>query len=448
MKTVTKQRKQSAKQIQQLFGANDFNLKIAQTIDWGKRSVDMLNQEVGKMIVESIFLMDRENISGPDYLPQDGIYKWAHQQGSVFIGDQKVKVSKPRLRSMGQEVKLPSYEKLKQRGQFSEEMLTKIMSGLSGRRYHETVQDAANAFGVSASSISRHFIEATAKQLKDFLSRDLSKFEVFAMMLDTVHRGGVAFITALGISTEGRKMVLGYWEGATENNDICKELLSDLENRGLKLTSKIIFITDGGKGIIKTLKDKFGKKLLHQRCTIHKDRNIQKHVAKKYRDRVHHLYKKALSHVKYEDALKSLEALEKELMTMNMSAARSLREAMPELLTLHRLNITGDLYKALHTTNGIENLFSSVRHREHNVKNYNPEYRGKNRKKKLAERWLVAVFLKAEDNFRLVRGFENIKSVIKNIEKIQDLSRLPLEFGRAQLLFRPPFVQSQIRSMY
>ena len=419
MKTSTKQRKQSANQFQQLFGADEFNLKIAQTIDWGKRSIDMLNQEVGKMLVESILLMDREAIAGPDYSPQDGVYKWAHQQGSVFIGDQKVKVSKPRLRSMGQEIQLPSYEKLKQRGQFSEEILTKMMSGLSARRYEETVTDAANAFGVSPSSVSRHFIEATAKQLKAFLVRDLSKFEVFAMMLDTVHRGGVAFITALGIATTGQKMVLGYWEGATENSDICKELFSDLEDRGLKLSSRIIFITDGGKGIIKALKDKFGKKLLHQRCTIHKDRNIQKHVAKKYRKHVHNLFKKAMAHVKYEDALAGLEALEKELDTMNVSAARSLREAMPELLTLHRLNITGELYKSLHTTNGIENLFSSVRHREHNVKNYNPMYRGKNVKKTLSQRWLVAVFLKAEENFRTVKGFKQIKSVIKHIEKLQ-----------------------------
>lgn len=419
MKTSTKQRKQSANQFQQLFGADEFNLKIAHTIDWGKRSIDMLNQELGKMLVESILLMDREAIAGPDYSPQDGVYKWAHQQGSVFIGDQKVKVSKPRLRSMGQEIQLPSYEKLKQRGQFSEEILTKMMSGLSARRYEETVTDAANAFGVSPSSVSRHFIEATAKQLKAFLVRDLSKFEVFAMMLDTVHRGGVAFITALGISTTGQKMVLGYWEGATENSDICKELFSDLEDRGLKLSSRIIFITDGGKGIIKALKDKFGKKLLHQRCTIHKDRNIQKHVAKKYRKRVHNLFKKAMAHMKLEDALVGLEALEKELDTMNVSAARSLREAMPELLTLHRLNITGELYKSLHTTNGIENLFSSVRHREHNVKNYNPMYRGKNVKKTLSQRWLVAVFLKAEENFRTVKGFKQIKSVIKHIEKLQ-----------------------------
>lgn len=92
---------------------------------------------------------------------------------------------------------------------------------------------------------------------------------------------------------------------------------------------------------------------------------------------------------------------------------------MPELLTLHRLNVSGDLLKALHTTNGIENLFSSVRHREHNLKNYNPEYRGKKRKGKLSQRWLVAVFLKAEENFRTVKGFENIKSAIDRIEKLQ-----------------------------
>ncbi len=419
MKTSTKNRKQSAKQFQQLFGADEFNLKIAETINWGKQSIDLINKQVGKMIVESIFLMDRENITGPDYAPVDGIYKWAHQQGSVFIGDQKVKVSRPRMRSLGQEVPLPSYERLKARGQFSEEMLTKIMSGLSARRYHETVQDAASAFGVSPSSISRHFVEITTKQLKEFLHRDLSKFECFAMMLDTVHRGGIAFITALGISIHGKKQVLGFWEGATENNEICKELLSDVESRGLKISSKIIYITDGGKGIIKTLRDKFGKNLLHQRCTIHKGRNIQKHIAKRHRDRVHFIYKAALQQTSYDDAYKGLCELEKELMNLNVSAAKSLREAMEELLTLHRLGVTGELYKALHTTNAIENVFSSVRHREHNIKNYNPEYRSKNRKKNLSQRWLAAVFLKAEENFRTVKGFEQIQTVLKTIEKLQ-----------------------------
>ena len=230
MKKSTRQRKETPIHFQNLFADNGFVLKVAQIISCGKKSLDSLNHEMGKMLVESILLMDRENIAGPDYAPTADMYKWAHQQGSEFIGDQKVKVSKPRLRGPGGEISLPSYEKLKNRGQFSEELLTKMMSGLSARRYQETVQDAALAFGVSPSSASRHFIEATAKQLKQFLERDLSGFAPFAILMDTVHRGGVAFITALGISTAGKKMVLGYWEGATENNgkfqDCCRLDLS------------------------------------------------------------------------------------------------------------------------------------------------------------------------------------------------------------------------------
>ena len=65
-------------------------------------------------------------------------------------------------------------------------------------------------------------------------------------------------------------------EGATENHDICEELLEELERRGLKLSKQVIWVTDGGGGIIKALKGRYGKKLIHQRCTLHKDRNIQR----------------------------------------------------------------------------------------------------------------------------------------------------------------------------
>ncbi len=198
MKQITKQRKQSTSHFQQLLGEENFALRVAQTISWGKRSIDSLNHEIGKMLVEAILLMDRESIAGPDYAPTGDIYKWAHQPGSVFIGDQKVKVSKPRLRDVGGEISLPSYERLKSRGQFSEELLTKMMAGLSARLYKETVFDAANAFGVSPSSASRHFVDATTKQLKDFLERDFSNFDPFAILLDTVHRGGVALDRVLG----------------------------------------------------------------------------------------------------------------------------------------------------------------------------------------------------------------------------------------------------------
>jgi hypothetical protein len=40
----------------------------------------------------------------------------------------------------------------------------------------------------------------------------------------------------------------------------------------------VLFIIDGGKGVAKALKDRYGRKLLVQRCTIHKDRNLQAHL--------------------------------------------------------------------------------------------------------------------------------------------------------------------------
>ena len=101
-------------------------------------------------------------------------------------------------------------------------------------------------------------------------------------------------MVALGVDREGKKLPLGFWEGATENHEICEELLEELERRGLKLSKQVIWVTDGGGGIIKALKGRYGKKLIHQRCTLHKDRNIQRHLPKRYRRRAHHLFATAL----------------------------------------------------------------------------------------------------------------------------------------------------------
>ncbi len=226
--------------------------------------------------------------------------------------------------------------------------------------------------------------------------------------MDTVHRGGVAFTVALGIDVKGQKKALGLWEGATENREIAKSLLSDLKSRELHLCKEIIFITDGGGGIIRALKDLFGKDLLHQRCTIHKDRNIQSHLPKKYRREAHRRFRDALDLKTYADAKQGLECLKKWLSNINESSVRSLEEAQAELLTLHRLQVPELLRKTLHSTNPIESMFSTVRHCEKNIKRY--------RSSKMSQRWLASVLLYAEDNFRTVKGFHEIPWVIQKIK--------------------------------
>ncbi len=140
MKNSTRRRKEAARLIPQAYGQDPFAAKLAAVISPGKIAFDSLSHEMGKMLIETIMYMDREEVSGPDYRPSDPtIQKWASQQGSVFIGDQKVRVQKPRVRGPEGELPLKSYEALKQPGQFSEELLSWVLCGLSARKYEETI---------------------------------------------------------------------------------------------------------------------------------------------------------------------------------------------------------------------------------------------------------------------------------------------------------------------
>ena len=411
MKVNTKQRKKATQGFEHIYGKDELTNRMFHILSKGKQGIDALVQELGIMMAQAIMDMEREERSGPEYFPrQRGVYKWAYQPGSIYLGDQKVSVHHPRLRGPEGEIPLESYTMLKEPGGFSEELLKKVLLGISARRYRETVCESARAFGVSPSSVSRHIIAATAKNLTVFKERDLGGLTIFALFIDTIHRGGEAYMVALGIDTEGVKHVLGFWQGVTENHEVCTELLADLERRRLTLSKNILWITDGGRGIIKTLKDRFGKKLIHQRCTIHKDRNIQGHLAKKYRKEAYQRFTTALEQNDYKDAREMLLDFEKWLRTINESAADSLMEAIEGILTLHRLNIPVLLRKTLTATNPIESMFSTVRDCERNIKRY--------RTSAMAQHLLASVLLHCEKGFQRIKGYRDIPQVLANIEAI------------------------------
>ena len=409
MRRITKNRKEAKKLFEKICGEGWVSRELEEVMAKGKRALDGCVVEVGRMLVEMMMQSQRVQMAGVEYQPvQEGLKKWGWQKGSVYCGSQKLKVEHPRLRSSAGEILLPVYERLKQPGEFSEEMLIRAMRGLSGRKYRETVEEIAQGFGISPSSISKRLVEATAGKLRELRERDLSDFEAFAIFLDTVHRGKSAFVVALGIDVSGRKRVLGFWEGATEDREVTKSLVSDMESRGLKLTDEIIFVTDGGGGIIRALKDRFGNDLLHQRCTIHKDRNLQRHLPKRYRKECHRRFCHALALKDYQEAKKALNAVETWLGQINESAAESLREAKEQILTLHRLEVPEILRRTLHSTNPIESMFATVRDCESNIKRY--------RSTKMSQRWLGAVLIHAEESFRTVKGYQAIAKVIRNIK--------------------------------
>jgi len=404
----TTSRKARAKTLASAVGNEAMGGLLADVLLRGKEAYDEALYDLGTILAEAVMYIERDEIAGPEYQPSSRfLRKWAAQPGSVYIGDQKRRVMHPRLRGPVGEVELQSYAKMKDKGAFSEELLAQSLRGMSTRKYHETVVGAAEAFGVSKSTASERIVEATAAKLKAFQERDLSKIEPFAVFIDTIHRGKVAFIVALCIDLSGEKTVLGFWEGATENSEICQALLSGLEGRGLSLPQSTLWITDGGSGVCKALRDRYGKKLVHQRCTIHKDRNIQRHLPKRYRAEAHHRFKRAITMNDYDKAKDELEDFEVWLRHLNASAADSLLEAFEEILTVHRLCVPPLLRKALHSTNGIESLFSTVRSAEGNVKRW--------RNSAMRQRWLATVCLHAEKRFKRVKGFKDIATVMKMI---------------------------------
>ena len=99
MKQDTRQRKHTTTVLKALRGQEWLAGHVVQILETGKESLDRFLLELGGMVAETIMLLEREELAGPDYDPKiSGVYKWAGQPGSVYIGDQQLRVIHPRLR--------------------------------------------------------------------------------------------------------------------------------------------------------------------------------------------------------------------------------------------------------------------------------------------------------------------------------------------------------------
>ena len=112
----------------------------------------------------------------------------------------------------------------------------------------------------------------------------------------------------------------------------------------------------------------------------------------------------------YAAAKQALNALHRELMDLNPSAARSLGEGMEETLTVHRLHLPMQLRKTMASTNVIESAFSIVEQVCRNVKRW---HGGDQR-----ERWVGSGLLVAEMQFRRVQGHKQIPILIRELEAL------------------------------
>jgi len=242
-------------------------------------------------------------------------------------------------------------------------------------------------------------------------SRDLSKEHWVAMMIDSVYLGEHAVVTCLGLTAKGKKVILGIREGITESSEVVKDLLSSLCDRGFKIERKILFVIDGGKALRSGIMKFFGKGHPIQRCGVHKLRNIQKYLDKRFHGELKRRWKLIHESVEYAEAEKHYKSLELWLSELNYEARRSLEESNKETLTVIKLKTDELLRKTLWSTNPIESVFSKVKDKSMRVKNWKS---GTDQ----VLRWSAAILLNAEEKFRTVKGHKDIPNFIKALKEL------------------------------
>jgi putative transposase len=159
-----------------------------------------------------------------------------HPGGDVVLAGRKVKIPRPRVRTVdGPEVLLQNYRGWQQQDRLDEAAFEQRLYGVASRHY-DTVNPALPedlaAYGAAKSTVSARCARATGELLQQFLQRPLTT-RMLVLYLDAIVMGAHAILVALGVDAAGRKHVLGLREGATEHAAVTTALLEDLVARGL-----------------------------------------------------------------------------------------------------------------------------------------------------------------------------------------------------------------------
>ena len=357
---------------------------------------------VGLERVHELLQEEVEHLAGQWYQRegrQPGYVRWTPQRGSIYLADQKIPITVPRVRDRlrDQEVPLEGYARLQQPRAVDTGLLHKVLGGLSTREYERCAEAVPEAFGLSASTVSRRFIRASARKLRELSDRRLESYDLVALMLDGKTFAEDEMVVAVGVTITGEKVLLGFVQTATENRKVCAAFLRELVERGLRYDLGLLVVTDGAKGLHAAVREVFGAAAVLHRCQWHKRENVIDYLPQRHRATVRRKLQAAYEQPTYEKAKRALGKVRAELVLLNASAAASLDEGLEETLTLHRLGIFEELGTSLKTTNALESIHARVESRTAKVDHW------KNSEQK--QRWLAAALLDLEPRLRRIRNY-------------------------------------------
>jgi len=239
------------------------------------------------------------------------------------------------------------------------------LSGSNTRRIRGALEPLLTGAALSKSAVSR-LVLRLEESYRTWQGRDLAEEKIVYLYLDAIYpkvrSGGrvvsLPVLVALGVQENGEKVLMSLMTTGAESADGWQLLLDDLATR--KMGRPRLVISDGNAGLAAAL-DRLWPGLPHQRCTVHKLRNLLAKAPKHTHEAVREEYHRMVYAETLEVARKVREAFLLKWKKQCPGVAASLEEAGENLLTFYRF--PESQWRSLRTTNAIERMQLEFRRR-------------------------------------------------------------------------------------
>ena len=239
------------------------------------------------------------------------------------------------------------------------------LHGVSTRKVDDLVRALGAESGISKSEVSR-ICAGLDEEVAVFRDRDLSMLDFPYVFLDATyckarvnHRiVSQAVVVAIGVAADGRREVLGFDVGDTENEPFWTGFLRSLKTRGL--TGVKLVMSDAHTGLKKAIGTVF-QGASWQRCRVHFMRNMLSIVPKGSQEMVASIIRTIFAQPDKEHVLTQFDEVTRMLTRSHPKVALMLEEAKHDVLAFtgfpHRH------WRQIWSTNPLERVNKEIKRR-------------------------------------------------------------------------------------
>jgi len=291
---------------------------------------------------------------------RETVYRNGHHKARCLVcGSATIGVRVPRLETPYESKLVPRYERMSPE---MKQLLPELyLHGLS-------TGDMEVALGwllgegapLSPGTVLR--LKATWEQeYRQWQKRPLEKEYLYVWADGIYPKGGpldesLCLLVVLGVTRDGRKEILALAEGYRESAESWTELFADLKSRGVSWIGLVI--GDGITGLWKAVREKFPR-ALHQRCWVHRMRNVLDKVPDKAHDEVLAHLRQIYYAASREEAQKLMREFAARYRSLYPRAVDCVLETGKQLLMYFLF--PREHWQSIKTTNPIESIFSTVK---------------------------------------------------------------------------------------